>query len=81
MVGGHERDRFAPIAHHVECKHRLVLDLETVELASGHVLMCEDRVNAGHRARFRNVDGEDPGVWVRAPHRRTPEHSIDVKVG
>ena len=81
MVGGHDRDRFAPVANEIEGEHRLVLDLEAVELLSRHVLVREHRTNSGHRPRAGRVDGKNPGVGVRAPHRRTPKHSLGMKIG
>src|SRR5438034_1260335 len=69
------------VAIEIEGEHRLVLDLEAVELLSRHVLVREHRTNSGHRPRAGRVDGKNPGVGVRAPHRRTPKHSLGMKIG
>ena len=51
LLGRDERDRLAEVAHAVEREHGLVGELEAVGLLSGHVLVGEHRVDAGHRAR------------------------------
>ena len=81
MVGRHQCDRFAPVTHHVHRQHRLVGDLEPVHLASGHVLMCEHRLHAGHRTRLARIDGNDASVRMRAAHRGAPQHACDLQVG
>ena len=81
MVGRDQRDRLAPVADKVEREHRLILDLEAIELHAWHVLVSEHRVNAGHRTRFRCVDRRDPRVGMRAAHRRAPQHVFGMKVG
>src|ERR1700749_3725105 len=61
VVGGDERDRLAVGAHRVDGEHRLVDDLQPVELVARHVLVGEHRVHAGRGQRRADVDGADPG--------------------
>ena len=81
MVGGDERDGLAPIPHDVEREHWLVRDLEAVQLLARHVEVREHRDHAGHRESLDRIDREDARVWMRAAHRRTPEHPFSGEVG
>ncbi len=81
VISSDERDRLTPIAHHVRREHRLVEDLQSVEVAPGYVLVREHGAHAGHRQRFARVDRDDARVRMRAPNRRSPEHAIDLQVG
>ena len=80
VVGGDERDRLAPVADEVESEHRLVLDLEAVELLAGHVLVSQHGFHARHRACLRGVDRHEARIRVWAAHRRAPEHALGMKV-
>ena len=80
LLRGDDRDGLAEVAHAVEGEHRLVGELEAVGLLAGDVLVREHRVDAGHRARLRGVDREDPRVRVRAAHGVPPEHPRSVQV-
>jgi len=70
----------APIAHHVDGKDRLVLDLEPVHLVARHILVSEDGVHPWRGESFSRVDAQDACIRVRAAHRRRPEHAIDRQV-
>ena len=74
MLRGDERHRLAVVEDAVDREHRLVLELEAVELRPGDVGVGEHRVHAGHRDCGRDVDLRDPGVCVRAAQRVPPEH-------
>ena len=74
MLRSDERDRLAVIEDTIDGEHRLILELEAVELLARDVVVREDRVNARHRERGRDVDLDDPRVRVRAPQRVAPEH-------
>ena len=80
MLGRDQRHGLAPVPYEVEGEHRLVVDLEPVELLARHVLMCEDRHHSGHRARLGRVDGHDSRVRMGAAHRRAPQHPVDMQV-
>ena len=81
MVGGHQRNRLAPVTHDIHRQHRLVADLEPEHLAPGHFLVREHRLHAWHRARLAHINGSDACVRVRAAHRRAPQHAFDLQVG
>ena len=49
LLGGDDRDRLAEVAHAVDREHRLVAELEAVQLVAGDVLVREHGVDAGHR--------------------------------
>ncbi len=49
MLGGDERDRLAVVEDAVDREHRLVGELEAVELLARHVVVREHGVHAGHR--------------------------------
>ena len=74
MLGGDDRDGLADVAHPIGREHRLVGELEPVDLLARHVGVREHRVHAGERERGREVDRGDPRVWVRAAQRVPPEH-------
>ena len=74
MLGGDDRDGLADVAHPVGREHRLVGELEPVDLLARHVGVREDRVHAGERERGCQVDRDDPRVRVRAAQRVPPEH-------
>jgi hypothetical protein len=80
LLRGDERDRFAVVAHAVGGQHGLVRELEAVRLLARHVRVREDRVDAAHRERLRNVEGHDSGVGVGAAHSDTPEHPGRIQV-
>ena len=80
MLGRDERDRLAEVAHAVDREHRLVAELEPVELLAGDVVVREHRVHAGHRQRARRVDPDDARVRLRAADRVAPEHPRRVQV-
>ena len=46
-----------------------------------HVRVRQDRVDARHRQRLREVDRDDARVRVRAPHGVAPEHPGGEEVG
>ena len=48
VLGGDDRDRLADVAHPVGREHRLVGELEPVDLLSGHVGVRQHRVHARH---------------------------------
>ena len=81
MVGGHDRHRLALVADLVEGQHRLVGDLEPVDLAAGHVLVREDGEHAADGQRRRDVDLADPRARVRAAQRGAPQHPVGPQVG
>ena len=74
MLGGDECDRLAVIEDAVDREHGLVGELEPVRLQTGHVVVRQHGVHAGHRHRLGDVDRPDARVRVRAPQRVTPEH-------
>ena len=81
MVGSDQRNRLTPVADHVVGEHRLVLDLETVEVPAGHVCVCEHGMNTGHCPCFSRIDRSDAGVRVWAASRRAPQHAVGAQVG
>ena len=74
VLGGDERDRLAEVADAVDREHRLVGELEAVELRAGDVVVGENRVDARHRQRLGDVDRDDARVRVRAAQGVAPEH-------
>ena len=80
VVGGDDRHRLALVAHLVEGQHRLVGDLEPVDLAARHVLVGEDGVHAADGERGGEVDLADAGARVRAAQGRAPQHSVGPQV-
>src|SRR5438445_2023576 len=81
MIGRHQRDCLTPVADDVGGEHRLVFDLESVEVLAGYVVVRQQGANAGGGASFGRVDGQDSGVGMRTSRRCAPQHSFDVKIG
>ena len=81
VVGGDDRDRLALVADLVPGQHRLVGDLEPVDLAAGHVLVREHGVHAADRERRRDVQLADARPRVRAAQGRAPQHPVGPQVG
>jgi hypothetical protein len=81
VLGRHERDRLADVAHAVECQHRLVGELEPVPLRPRHVVVGQHRVDARHRHGLRDVDQVDACMRVRAAQRPAPEHPGGPEIG
>ena len=80
LLGCHDRDRLAEVAHPVDREDRLIRELEPVQLLPGNVLVRQHRVHAGHADRLGHVDLEDASVRVRAPDRVPPEHVGGLEV-
>ncbi len=81
MIGRDQRDRLAPVTDHVHCQDRLVGNLETVNLASGHVLVGEHCRHSGHRTSLARIDRNDSRVRVRTAHGRAPQHPVHLEIG
>jgi hypothetical protein len=81
MVGGHDRDRLALVAHLVDGEHRLVRDFQAVQLGAGHVLVREHGVHPGQRKGFGHIDTADPGTRMWAAQCRAPQHIPRPHVG
>ena len=75
-----DRDRLAEVAHAVDREHGLVGKLEPVDLLARDVLVREDGVDARHRERLGDVDGDDARVRVRAAHGLPPEQVRRLEV-
>ena len=56
VLGRDDRDRLADVPHAVDREHRLVGELEAVELRARHVRVGQDRVDAGDPERRVEVD-------------------------
>ena len=80
VAGGHQRDRLALVAHDVGGQHRLVGDLQPVELVTRHVLLGQHRGHARRGQRPGGLDGTDPGVGMRAAQRDAPDHAVQPQV-
>ena len=80
LLGRDDRHRLAEVADAIDREHGLIRELEAVRLRAGNVLVRENRVDAGHRARLGRVDLEDASVRVRAAHGVPPEHPGGVEV-
>jgi hypothetical protein len=80
VVGGDQRHRFALVADDVEGQHRLVGQLEPVDLLARHVVGGEHGGDAGGGQRRAGVDRADPGVGVRAAQGDPPEHVLHPEV-
>ena len=80
MLGGDERDRLPEVADAVDREHRLVAELEAVQLLARDILVGEHRMHAGHRQGARDVDPVDTRVRVRAADGLSPQHSRRVEV-
>jgi hypothetical protein len=80
VVGGHQRDRLALVADDVDGQHRLVGELQPVDLLAGDVVGGEHRPDAGGGQRRPDVDGADPRVGVRAAQGDPPEHVLHPQV-
>ncbi len=74
VLGRDDSDRLADVAHPVDRQHGLVGELEPVRLPTGDVRVRQDCVDAGLGERWRDVEGHDPRVRVRAAKRVAPEH-------
>ena len=74
VLGRDDRDGLADVPHPVDREHRLVGELEAVELRARHVGVCQDGVDAGNPERRGEVDVQYPRVCVRAAERVAPEH-------
>ena len=80
MLGCDESYGLPEVAHTLEREHRLVLELEPVELLARHVLMREHGVHARHGHRLGDLDRDDARVRVRAPQRVAPQHAGRLQV-
>ena len=80
MLGSDEGDGLAEVADALEREHRLVPELEAVELCTRHVLMREHGVDARHGHRLGDVDRDDARVRVRAAQRVAPQHAGRLQV-
>ena len=80
VVGRYQRDWLALVAHDVHGQHRLVDDLQPVELVARHVLLGQHRGHARHGQRLGGFDGADPGVGMRAAQRGPPDHAVHPQV-
>ena len=65
LLGRDHRDRLAEVADAIDRENGLVRELEAVGLRSGHVLVGQHRMHAGHPDRLGDVDREQP-VHARA---------------
>ena len=81
VVGGHRRDRLSHVADHVPGEDGLVGVVETVGLATGHVVGGEHRRDAGDLQRAGDVDAADRGGGMRRAHEVSPEHALGEQVG
>jgi len=80
MIGSDQGDRLALVADLVERQHRLVGHLHAVGLGSGHVLMREHRMHAGHGAGLARVDGADARGGMRAAQGGGEHHPVDPQI-
>ena len=80
LVGGDDCDGLAVVTDPVDREHRLVGEVEAVRLLPGDVLVRQRGVDARHRERLGDVDGENPRVHMRAADGAAPEHSGCVEV-
>ena len=78
-VGGHQRDRLAPVAHVVLGQQGLVAgDARSREVAvdkQGHVGVGDHGVYAGHGSGRAGVEAGDPGVVVRGAQGGCVQHA------
>ena len=80
VVGGDDRHRLALIADLGERQHGLVVVLEPVRLAAGHVLVGQHRVHARDRQRGADLDRPDARAGMRRAQRRAPQHVLGPHV-
>ena len=80
VIGGHDRHRFADVAHDAVGEHRLVGGDQPVGELAGHVGGGEHHVHAGDRQRRARVERHDLGVRVRRAQRRSPHRTVERQV-
>ncbi len=81
MIRGHDRDRLTLVADLVVGEHRLIGDLQPVDLLPRYVVVRE---HGGHPGNFQcgaDVDRGDPGTRMGAAQGGAPEHAVHVEVG
>ncbi len=74
VLGRDDGDRLADVPHAVDREHRLVGELEPVELLARDVRVGQDRVDAREPQGRRQVERDDACVGMRAAQRVAPEH-------
>ena len=74
VLGRDDDDRLADVAHAVDREHRLVGELEPVELRPRDVGVRQHRVDAVEAQRGAQVDRDDPRMRVRAAQGVAPQH-------
>ena len=80
ILGGDDGHRLTRIAHHIDRKHGLVLDVEPEGFLARHIGVRQNRLHAGSGRSGGSVDGRDPGVWMRATKRGPVEHPVPAQV-
>ena len=75
VLGRDDDDRLADVAHAVDREHRLVGELEPVELLPRDVRVRQHGVDAVEAQGGAQVDRDDPRMRVRAAQRVAPQHA------
>ena len=81
MVGGHQGHRLPPVFHFFGAQHRLVGVLQPEGFASGHVVVDQHGVHAGHGQGGGDVQPGDFRLGVGAAQGGPPQHPLHVQVG
>jgi hypothetical protein len=76
VVGCHDRDRLAPVAHDALGEHRLVGDVLPLVAVPRHVVDGQHRVHPAHGQCRRDVEARDAPVRHVAAPGRPPQHPL-----